>query len=133
MEAPHEQDTPPMDKYWSEVSDLTIFEAAFWMEIDSDPRWHSARCDQDNAYQNNFDDHPGGAEAVSVKCEVIKSAIRAGLIKMTKEIRSKNGAFTTSNMLILKSDWLNWCRQNGYAALSDRINPNLFALFFGNQ
>jgi len=52
---------------------------------------------------------------------------------MTKEIRSKNGAFTTSNMLILKSDWLNWCRQNGYAALADRINPNLFALFSGNQ
>jgi len=50
---------------------------------------------------------------------------------MTKEIRSKNGAFTTSNMLILKSDWLNWCRQNGYAALADRINPNLFALFCG--
>lgn len=98
--------------YWVEVEDLTIFHAAYWMEIGGDPRAHDYRCehDTDNTYESHFYDHPGGYEAVCERCEGILSAIRVGLIKVTEGVQGSNHNFDPMNTRILKRDWINWCR-----------------------
>lgn len=103
-----------IDKYWFEISDLTIFEAAFWMVIGGDPRSHKHRCACDGNYEAHFYDHPGGAEAVHEKCLVIESAIRANSIKVTKEEYLDNRELDFDRTRINKPDWLNWCYHNGH-------------------
>lgn len=92
------------------------------MVIGSDPRDHKDRLSQDESYANYFDDHRGGSKAVAMGCEVIFSAIRDGRIKTTEETRSGNHTLTTSTY-IRKSDWINWCRDNGYSPLASRFSP----------
>ena len=111
-----------LDQYWIEVSDLTIFEAAFWMQIGSDPRAHEYRCAcGDTAYEVHFDDHPGGREAVHEKCLVIDSAAQAGKIRVTRDSRLKNNSFNFNRTHILKSDWLEWCSDNNYVELKKQF------------
>jgi hypothetical protein len=110
-----------IDEYWAEVSDLTIFEAAFWMKVGGDPRSHRDRCAQDDAYDYAFHDHPGGAEAVHQKCLVILSAIRGEHIQVITEVRRSDQELDLHQTLIRKSDWIAWCRRNGYSELADRF------------
>lgn len=112
-------DTPPKnDSYWSVVEDLTIYEAAFWMHVGSDPRAHEYLCAEDGAYSDHFNNHPGGAAGVIEKCEILKSAIRIDKIKVSCNVR-KNDDYDIGNTRIYKSDWLAWCREKGYVELVD--------------
>lgn len=110
----------PMELYWFEISDLTIHEAAFWMETGSNPRKHKMRCDQEDVYESYYLDHPGGAESVEKKCEVIFSAIRTGHINVTDGMASSNDALNYKR-LIRKTDWISWCRDNGYTELANNF------------
>lgn len=98
--------------YWFEVEDLTIFHAAYWMQIDGDPRAHDYRCeyDTDDSYESHFYNHPGGYGAVCERCEGILSAIQVGLIGVTKEVRGSDHDFDPMKTRIRKRDWINWCR-----------------------
>lgn len=98
---------------WLEISDLTIFEAAFWMQMNSDPWAHEYRCECDPEYKYYFDDNPNGRDAVYEKCFVLESLIRTGGIETTKEIYG-NQKLDYDLTRINKSDWLKWCYHNGY-------------------
>ncbi|MEO8342797.1 MAG: hypothetical protein ABI536_03160, partial [Gallionella sp.] len=108
---------------WQKVVGLTIYEAAFWMQIGSDPRGHQARYEQDNEYSANFEDNPYRAEAVCDVCQILIDAIHAGLIKTLGEVVHSNRDVDAKNTRIQKSDWLTWCRDNGY---SDIANKTIF-------
>jgi hypothetical protein len=101
--------------YWHKVVGLTIYEAAFWMQIGSDPRGHQARYEQDNEYCANFEEHPYGATAVRDVCQILIDAIHAGLIKTLGEVVHSNRDVDAKNTRIRKSDWLTWCHKNGYS------------------
>ena len=108
--------------YWYDMSDLTIFDAAFWMVIGSDPRLHHDRYAQDHRYATDFEDHPGKAQMVHEKCEVIISAGHAQKpIPITAETRLNDHSLDARRTRILKSAWIDWCRNNGYSELADRF------------
>jgi hypothetical protein len=109
----------PLDNYWSEVSDLTIFHAAFWMQLRDDPRHHDQLFANNDRYESHFYSHPGGYEAVCEKCGVIFSAVRAGLITVTADIRGSDQGLDPGRACILKSEWIAWCRQVGDSELAD--------------
>lgn len=52
--------------------------------------------------------------------DVVASAVRAGLIRVTADI-SNGGKFDFKHTRINKSDWLDWCRNHGYSELADRL------------
>lgn len=106
---------------WKQCSDLTIYEAAFWVRLKFDPRRHAYRSELDDAYHDHFMQHPGGYEAVVEKCEVILSAIRSGLIKTTKNVLTADGHLDDYQTYISKSDWLAWCENNGLHELLVRF------------
>lgn len=107
---------PPksQDKYWIEVSDLSIHDAALWMHLGTDPRGHKLRCESDDAYRNHYLDHPDGEGAVYEKCNVLLSAVRAGNIKLTKTDQTAN-LIDFHNTYIKKDDWIGWCTSIGYS------------------
>ncbi len=105
--------TQPLDDYWIEVPDLTIYDAAFWMQIGGDPRRHEERCADDALYDLTFSRHPGGDVAVWKRTDSLYSAIQNNLIKVKKKVLGKNGELDFKSTRILKSDWLKWCRANG--------------------
>ena len=109
--------------HWQTVPDLTIHDAAFWMVIQSDPLSHKLLCDLNNDQLDHYYDHPGGFEAVCKICDVLICEARAGNIKTTLAHPFLSAAITQDD-LISKSDWIDWCRQNGYVALS-----NLFSQY----
>lgn len=109
---------------WKQSSDLTIYEAAFWVRLMSDPRSHAYRSEFDDAYHDYFMQHPGGYEAVVEKCEVILSAVRSGIIKVTKEVLTPDGRLDCHQSYISKSDWLAWCGHNGLHDLLARFGYN---------
>lgn len=107
---------------WLELSDLTIFEAAFWMRIGCEP--------PDLKYIELFAGYPDITESLSDynpdwefdvfdTGDVVASAVRAGLIRVTADI-SNGGKFDFKHTRINKSDWLDWCRNHGYSELADR-------------
>jgi hypothetical protein len=113
--------------YWFEVEDLTIFHAAYWMQLGGDPRAHDYRCEHDpyKTYEEHFYEHPGGYEAVRERCEGLLSAIRVGLIKVTEGVRGSGHDFDPVKTRILKSDWIQWCRRNAnpeLALLADQFD-----------
>lgn len=106
---------------WLELSDLTIFEAAFWMRIGCEP--------PDLKYIELFAGYPDITESLSdynpdwefdvfETGDVVASAVRAGLIRVTADI-SNGGKFDFKHTRINKSDWLDWCRNHGYSELAD--------------
>jgi hypothetical protein len=107
----------PIDKYWQQVSDLTIHDAAFWMHFGYDPREHKHQYDADQNYADHFEDHPNAAEALYENGEVLISAIREGVIKTTIVVK-KSGFEDITKTKILKTDWLRWCQENEYIELS---------------
>lgn len=122
-----------IDKYWLAVSDLTIFEAAFWMYVGSDPLNHERIYDiyMDNISERNIGEGicnriPEWADSVHEKCNIIASAIRAGSIRVTVE----KGPYDPyvghtpefKAIHINKYDWLDWCRSIGYSSLADQFN-----------
>lgn len=122
-----------IDKYWLEVSDLTIFEAAFWMLL-GDPLNHNRfyPTKDDDLYINDIDDLRHIGEDIcdgdiewrirtDEKGEVIASAIRAGTIKTTEVECFDKKRFDFKRTRINKSDWLDWCRNHGYSELADRF------------
>jgi hypothetical protein len=113
----------PVDKYWLEIPVLTVFEAAYWMKIESDPRDHAERCACDDEYKEHYFERPGGDAAVHEKCLVIDGVIEVGTIKITKEVRLSNQRLDFDLTRINKSDWLDWCSKNGYAELAARFTP----------
>lgn len=116
-----------IDKSWCEKSDLTIYDASFWMVHESDPKQHSYRCECDAAFESNYIDYPNGEAAVFEKSQVLTSAVRAKLIATTKEVH--NGMFVDiSKTYVLKSDWIQWCRQNGYIELSNLFSNSCKAV-----
>lgn len=124
-----------IDKYWLEVSDLTIFEAAFWMLL-GDPLNHNRfyPTKDDDLYVNDIDDLRHIGEDIcdrdiewrirtDEKGEVIASAIRAGTIKTTEVECLDKKRFDFKRTRINKSDWLDWCRNIGYVSLADSFTP----------
>jgi hypothetical protein len=105
--------TQPLDEYWIEVPDLTIYHAAFWMQLGGDPRTHEEQCELDDQYYDAYYQHPGGYEAVCARSDSLYSAIHLNLIKVTEKVLGSNGELDFKSTRILKSDWLNWCRTNG--------------------
>jgi hypothetical protein len=108
---------------WREMSDLSIYDATFWMVHESDPEQHTYRCETDQEFALNYSDNTHGEQAVYEKSEVILSAIRAKNIKTTT-VKENGIFFDITKTYILKSDWINWCRQNNYTALSNLFNPS---------
>lgn len=106
---------------WSEASDLTVYEAAYWMQIGDDPHEHGFRYAQDEMYATYYDDNPHKAQAVEKKCEVIIGAIRAKSLSITLEALHSNQMIDVMHTRILKTDWLEFCRQNGYADLVNQF------------
>lgn len=110
---------------WLELSDLTIFEAAFWMQTGDDPQYlEDAKIFEGfpdiEASLNDY--NPNWTYDVYETGEVVASAARAGLIKVTADIR--NGEkFDFKRTRINKSDWLDWCRNIGYVSLADSFTP----------
>ncbi len=117
--------TRPLDnyfqEYWSEIPDLTIAHAAFWMQIGSDPRDHELRCMQDDAYHTEYCEGEGGADMVLEKCHALARLTHNSIIKITEEHRREGGGLDFEHTTISKSDWTNWCRTNGYLRLADRF------------
>lgn len=111
-----------LDPYWIEVPDLTIYHAAFWMQLGSDPRRHEYRCDVDEPYRDNFYYHPGGYEAVFERCGSLFRAINLGQIGVSEEVRRNDQELDFKRTRILKSDWIDWCRKSGNSALADRFS-----------
>lgn len=111
---------------WLELSDLTIFEAAFWMRIGCDPHGleNAQIFDGPPDIEASLNDYnPDWTYDVYETGEVVASAARAGLIKVTADIH--NGEkFDFERTRINKSDWLDWCRNHGYSELADRFTPN---------
>lgn len=117
-------DQPEVSEDWKQCSDLTIYEAAFWVRLKFDPREHAYRLKHGDAEINDsFMHHPGGYEAVIDKCEVILSAIRSGFIEITKEVHNRAGRLDLDKTYISKSDWLAWCNNNELFELT-----NMFGL-----
>jgi hypothetical protein len=110
---------------WKQCADLSIYEAAFWIRLKFDPRSHAHRMQLDDAYSDQFMQHPGGFDAVLEKLEVIRSAIRSGLIGITKEVLMSNGHYDCDKTYISKSDWLRWCEGNGLHDLALRFGHGI--------
>lgn len=111
------------DKFWAEISDLTIYDAAFWMQTESDPRLHLLRCESDSEYENHYFEHPGGEQAVFEKCNILLSAVRAQIIKVTSDSPNLNLS-NSKNIRINISDWIEWCSVNGYSNLIKFFSNN---------
>jgi len=135
----------PIHQYWLEISDISIFDAAFWM-LTGDPL-PFRNSDLDYHYDFKKNKYPpqyvvdfteergergdGDSVAILEKANVIKSAIRANLIRVTADhqyaatlepnefIIGPLGRL--SHIYISKSDWLEWCQHNGYADLVERF------------
>ncbi len=116
-----------LSKHWHEMSDLTIYDAIFWMIHETDPEQHTYRCECDPEFASNYSDNPHGEDAVYEKSKVLISAVRSGYIKTTNEFTHIN-PLEIAATYILKSDWIRWCQQNGFTALSNlfsqQSNPN---------
>ena len=111
-------------KCWLERSDLTIYDATFWMLFESDPEQHAFRCEYDLEFAFNFSDNPNGEEAVYEKSQVIQSAIRAKKIETTNV--NLNGNFLDiTKTFISKSDWIEWCQQHEYAGLCSLFTQHI--------
>lgn len=106
---------------WRRSSDLTIYEAAFWVTLEADPRQSAARQDNDDAYYTVFMNHPGGHDAVWKQCEAIVGAVRVGVIKATHEARDADGTLNFKGTYISLLDWLKWCRSHGLSELAERF------------
>lgn len=109
------------DDHWLEISDLSIFDAAYWMQVSADPRWHHSLWEPDDIKAEReleaFNNMSGGAEDVYEKCGLLLSAVRAGKIIATENpALDPNSHFT--NIKIDKESWLEWCRANGYSKTS---------------
>ena len=108
------------DDHWLEISDLSIFDAAYWMQVNGDPRWHHSLYERDDIEAerelDSFDNAPGGAKDVYRKCELLLSALRAGKIAATTPTDETNSHY--KNIKIDKESWLEWCRANGYSKAS---------------
>ncbi len=106
--------------YWSQISDLTIYDAAFWMAHKFDPRDHAFDIEHKAGYADYFEGS-GGLAAVHEKCELLISAIRAGRIKLSGETYLNDQTINVGKTRILKNDWLTWCRNNGYFDTANQI------------
>lgn len=112
------------DKFWHELEDLTIYDAAFWMVIGTDPITHKNQCESDSKYEENYLEHPRGFYAVNEKTAVLLSAIRAGEISITKG-RETKFSYDINNTFILKADWIKWCKNHGYTDTSNLFSAGL--------
>lgn len=107
-----------LGRYWLGISDLTIFEAAFWMATGNDPD----QLEYDPTFKDGLSDHsPDWSKDVCEESKVIASAIRAGSIKTTEEDCRDDKSFDINHTRINKSGWLKWCSSNGYSELADRF------------
>lgn len=112
-----------LEEYWFETSDLTVLDAALWMQFGTDPREHNFRCDSDEVYQAHYLEHPSGEEKVYEKCKVLLSAVRANYIKVTNNNQILN-LCDAKYIYINKDDWIKWCATNGYIELSNLFKNN---------
>jgi hypothetical protein len=112
--------------HWLEAADLTIYEAAFWMLTGGDPRAHAYRCehDTDSKYEDYFNDR-GVPEQIYDKCDVVSSAIRAGLINLSGDTYHPNQEMGVHKTYILIDSWLDWCRKSEYLALVELFKFNV--------
>ena len=112
-----------LSKQWQEKSDLTIQEAAIWMVIEADPSDHEFDLEHFENYAEHYEDHPGGKLAVQAKCAILESAVRAEQIKLTP-LQQSSVSHVTSKTFIPTSEWMNWCKQNGYSNLSELFSQH---------
>lgn len=103
---------------WQELSDLTIYEAALWMVIETDPLDHEFDLEHNENYSNYYESTLGGAAAVQTKCAILISAVREGSIKLVP-IQQSPGYLITPATYISKLSWINWCQLKNYNALSN--------------
>lgn len=108
-----------LNKYWQEADDLTIYEAAFWMVIKSDPQVHDYGCALDSNYDCDFEEHPRGASAVMEKCEILFSLARANPEIVTKGQLLDGKLASARETFIRKSYWINWLNRNNYSEIAD--------------
>lgn len=113
-------------KCWHKKSDLTIYDATFWMLFESDPEQHTYRCECDSEFETDYFENPNGSQALYETSEEILSAIRAKFIKITKKRQIGNG-LDIKKTYILKSDWIKWCQQNDYIDLSNLFIQHIIA------
>ncbi len=107
-----------IDDYWLAVSDLTIADAAIWMVTRNCPREHERLCEDDD-FADYFATVSGGFDLASEYCALLISAVRSGSIKTTREVYQTDTSMDAGATLILKSDWLNWCRLSSYQKLTE--------------
>ncbi len=129
-----------IDDYWLHISDLTIYDAAFWMAHkfdprdnrfdpeysvgpEFDPRAHALYMERSASYADYFEGS-GGLAAVQEKCELLISAIRAGSINLSGETYLNDQTINVGKTRILKSDWLTWCEENSYSELASQFAIN---------
>jgi hypothetical protein len=111
---------------WRESGDLTIYEAAFWLRLNSDPRVYEYLVEHDP--DNTVDLSERGLDIeIWEKCAVLRSVIRAGIIKVTQERLKADGELDCRKTHILKTDWLTWCDANGYDDLAARFQKSPIA------
>lgn len=96
------------DTYWFDTSDLTIFDAALWMTIKSDPRVHHFRYAQDDLYNEAFNENPFASQSVYENCKVITSAIFTKNIETSRREFNVDQIIDPKSIYIYKSDWLAW-------------------------
>jgi hypothetical protein len=72
----------------------------------------------DDLYEEHFNDS-GGAESVHEQCLAIASVTSAGDIKVIDENRRDDGGLDFDRTLILKSEWIKWCRKIGKENFAD--------------
>jgi hypothetical protein len=90
-----------------------MYDAAFWLLMESDPITHKYKCDHDHDYSIYYSEHPNGEYAVYDKSKEIISAIRAGFIKVTNE-QIENDSYNINKTYISMSDWIRWCKEQNY-------------------
>ncbi len=112
-----------IDDYWLQISDLTIYDAAFWMAHRFDPRDHEFDIEHIPGYDDNYEGS-GGLAATHEKCKFLTSAIRAGSIKLSGETYQDGQILNVGKTRILKSDWLNWCEENAYLEITSQFTIN---------
>ncbi len=112
-----------IDDYWLQAADLTIYEAAFWMQTGGDPRAHAYRCayDTDSAYEDYFDER-NVTEAIHDKCDVVITAIRARQINLSGETYQLNQEMDVHKTHILKDSWRKWCLEGKYPHIAELFN-----------
>ena len=108
------------ERYWRDMSRLTIQDAALFLMGIADPDAHRFSWNESDSYYLWFE--VIGNDPYYDKVSTVIDAIEMGRINMTQEIRNKHGLLQADSCL-LKSSFIDWCNENGYQAIAKSIAP----------